>query len=138
MPFEKGRQRIEAEKLKATIGSKLSQMVHLNKSRLDYLEKFQKMIDEYNTGAINVEIFFGNLLVFAQELSEEEKRGISEQLSEEELAIFDLLTKPEMSPSPKEKKQVTKDLYREKCDVVYQHIYDSYYGLGKSIYDQAA
>jgi type I restriction enzyme R subunit len=26
------------------------------------------------------------------------------------------------------------DLYRQKCDVIYQHFYDSYFGEGKSIY----
>ena len=29
------------------------------------------------------------------------------------------------------------DLYRQKCDQVYQHIYDSYFGAGKSIYSAA-
>ena len=28
----------------------------------------------------------------------------------------------------------TKDLYQQKCDAVYQHVYDSYYGSGKSLY----
>jgi type I restriction enzyme, R subunit len=44
----------------------------------------------------------------AQELSEEEQRSISEGLSEEELAIFDLLTRPEMSLTNKEKERVKK------------------------------
>ena len=26
------------------------------------------------------------------------------------------------------------DVYKEKCEVVYQHVYDSYFGPGKSIY----
>lgn len=30
------------------------------------------------------------------------------------------------------------DHYREKCDLVYQHIYDSYYGQGRSVYSAAA
>ena len=30
------------------------------------------------------------------------------------------------------------DLYREKCDAVYQHVYDNYYGAGRSIYTAAA
>jgi len=51
----------------------------------------------------------------AQELSEEEQRSISEGLSEEELATFDLLTRPEMSLTNKEKervKKVSRDLLR--------------------------
>ena len=30
------------------------------------------------------------------------------------------------------------DLYQQKCQLVYQHVYDSYYGAGKSIYTFAA
>jgi type I restriction enzyme R subunit len=63
------------------------------KSRpMNYLEKFQQMIDGYNSGSRNVEIFFADLVEFAQELNIEDKRAISENLAEEELAIFDLLT----------------------------------------------
>jgi type I restriction enzyme R subunit len=28
----------------------------------------------------------------------------------------------------------TKELYEQKCDVVYQHFYESYIGQGKSVY----
>ena len=181
--FEKSRKRTEAEKLKSAISNKLVRMVRLNKTRTDYLEKFQRMIEEYNSGACNVELFFTKLIAFAQELNAEEKRGIAEQLSEEELAIFDLLTKPEMTLSKKEEREVKKvarellktlkreklvldwrkrqqsraavrlsveqildrlprtytpELYRQKCDVVYQHVYDSYFGQDRSIYTPAA
>ncbi|HAG80098.1 MAG TPA: hypothetical protein DCL61_02780, partial [Cyanobacteria bacterium UBA12227] len=50
---------------------------------------------------------------FAQELKVEEKRAISENLDEEELAIFDLLTKPDITLTEKEKldvKKVAKEL----------------------------
>jgi type I restriction enzyme R subunit len=67
-------------------------MLRLKKSRMNYLEKFQQMIDGYNSGSRNVEIFFADLVEFAQELNIEDKRAISENLAEEELAIFDLLT----------------------------------------------
>ena len=89
------RKRTEAEKLRAILERKLAQMVKLNHSRLDYLEKFQAMIDEYNAGSQNVETFFEELKEFAQSLSAEEQRHIREELTEEELALFDLLTKPE-------------------------------------------
>ena len=29
----------------------------------------------------------------------------------------------------------TKSEYDEKCEEVYQHVYDSYYGVGKSLYE---
>lgn len=68
------------------------------------LEKFQQIIEEYNSGAVNIEIFFDKLLAFVKKLNEEEKRGIEENLSEEELALFDLLKKPDLAR--KEVKQV--------------------------------
>ncbi len=67
-------------------------MLRLNKSRMNYLEKFQQMIDGYNSGSRNVEIFFADLVEFAQKLNIEDKRAISENWAEEELAIFELLT----------------------------------------------
>ena len=59
-------------------------------------------------GSLNVEEFFQRLLELAQQLNEEEKRGISEGLSEEELALFDILTKPEMKLTEKGRKLVKK------------------------------
>lgn len=177
--FAKSRKRVEAERLRGLINSKLAKMVRLNRSRIDYLEKFQQMIDEYNAGAINIDEFFKQLVEFAKELNQEEKRSISEQLSEEELAMFDLLTKPKMKLTSKDKKQVkkvarelletlkreklvldwrkrqqsraavmlsieytleglpesySKDTYKQKCDLVYQHVFEAYYGEGRSIY----
>ena len=67
-------------------------MLRLKKSRMNYLEKFQQMIEGYNSGSRNVEIFFADFVEFAQELNIEDKRAISEKLTEEKLAIFDLLT----------------------------------------------
>jgi type I restriction enzyme R subunit len=177
--FAKERRRIEIEKLRGAINSALEKMVRLNKTRVDYLEKFQQMIDEYNQGAANLEEFFERLLKFVNELQEEEKRGVSEGLSEEELAVFDLITKPEMKLTKKEEGQVksiarelletlkreklvldwrktqatraavrvvvedkldelpgvfTREIYTQKCNAVYQHIFESYYGEGRSVY----
>jgi len=103
--FEKGRKRTEAEKLKGALSKKLMRMVELNKIRTYLLEKFKKLIEEYNKG-LDVDKFFGELCKFVKELSKEDKRGVAEQLSEEELAIFDILTKPTPELSPKDKKQV--------------------------------
>jgi type I restriction enzyme R subunit len=180
--FAKERRRMEIEKLRGAINSALERMVRLNKTRVDYLEKFQQMIDEYNQGAANLEEFFERLLKFVKELQEEEKRGVSEGLSEEELAVFDLITKPEMKLTKKEEGQVksiarelletlkrerlvldwrktqatrasvrvavedkldelprvfTREIYTQKCNAVYQHIFESYYGEGRSVYAAA-
>ncbi|PSB44852.1 DEAD/DEAH box helicase [filamentous cyanobacterium Phorm 6] len=106
--FASGYKHTETEKLKGIISSQLTQMLRLNKSRMNYLDKFQQMIDEYNAGSRNVEIFFADLVEFAQELNIEDKRAISENLAEEELAIFDLLTKPDITLTEKEKLEIKK------------------------------
>jgi len=180
--FSKERKRVEIEKLRGAIHSALEKMVRLNKTRVDYLEKFQRMIDEYNQGAANLEEFFERLLKFVKELQEEEKRGVSEGLSEEELAVFDLITKPEMKLTKREEGQVkkvarellqtlkreklvldwrktqatraavhvvvedkldelpeifTREIYTQKCNAVFQHIFESYFGEGRSVYAAA-
>lgn len=70
------------------------------------------MIAEYNADSRNVQIFFNDLINFAQELGVEDKRAIAENLIEEELAIFDLLTKPEIKLTRQEEQEV-KQVARE-------------------------
>jgi type I restriction enzyme R subunit len=106
--FEGSRKPVEVQKLRAKLTFKLARMIQVNRTRIDFLEEFQKMIDEYNNGAINVQVFFDKLLVFAKRLDAEEKRGIAEQLTEEELVIFDLLTKPDVALNKQESGEVKK------------------------------
>ena len=93
--FNTEHKRTQAEKLKGAINRKLKEMVQLNKSRIDLQEKFEQMIAEYNEGHISEDRHFEDIFDFLNVLSEEEQRADSEELSEEELAVFDLLTKPE-------------------------------------------
>ncbi|WP_165248042.1 type I restriction endonuclease subunit R [Paludisphaera soli] len=103
--FQQGRKRTEAEKLKGAVGQKLQRMVQLNHTRADLLEKFKRLIDEYNKG-LDVDGFFEKLMSFVRELSQEDQRGVAEQLSEEELALFDILTKPDLELTDDDRKQV--------------------------------
>mgnify|MGYP000955737772 CR=1 FL=1 len=178
--FKTGRKRTVNEKLKGQVARKLMDMVRLNRTRMDYLERFREMIDAYNAGSLNAEEFFQQLMNFARSLNEEEKRAVGEQLDEEELAIFDLLTKPQIEMSGAERARVkatakellttikagklvldwrkrqqsraevrvsiekvldqglprayTPELFEQKTAAVFQHVYDSYYGDGRSVY----
>ncbi|MFM2066323.1 MAG: hypothetical protein RLZZ584_1232, partial [Pseudomonadota bacterium] len=100
--------RTEAEKLKALIEGKLAQMLAANASRMDLAEKFEQLIDAYNAGSQNIEAFFAELKDFAAKLLEEDRRAIAENLSEEELALFDILTKPEPALTQAEEAEVKK------------------------------
>ena len=64
------------------------------------------MIDEWNAGARNVDVYFQGLLAFAEMLTAEEERGLREGLSEEELAVFDLLVSADLPLSDADEKQV--------------------------------
>ncbi|HEV2161487.1 MAG TPA: type I restriction enzyme endonuclease domain-containing protein [Stellaceae bacterium] len=93
--FRKGQKRTQAQALRAQVEQKLAAMVRQNPTRADMLEKFQTMIAEYNAGSATVEQLFQQLLDFIRGMSEEDQRAAREGMNEEELAIFDLLTKPE-------------------------------------------
>jgi len=97
--------RSDIERLKNIIERRLGQMMELNMSRQDLQEKFQKLVEQYNLGAYQAEQFFIALRNFVRELDEEDKRGAREGLSEEELAIVDLLCK-EVELSEKERNKV--------------------------------
>ncbi|GGA77244.1 DEAD/DEAH box helicase [Neiella marina] len=82
----------DAERLKNIIERKLQPMMLKNKSRQDLQQKFQELIEQYNLGAYTAEEFFNVLKDFIQELDQEDKRTVREGLTEEELAVFDLMT----------------------------------------------
>ena len=104
--FKSGRKHTLNEKFKKKVARKLKAMVRLNRTRADYLCKFEEMINAYNAGSLNAEESFNQLLAFAQDLHQEEQRGVSEGLSEEELALFDLLTKPDIKISAVDRKKL--------------------------------
>jgi type I restriction enzyme R subunit len=181
--FAKGKKRTQAEKLRAALAAKVARLASLNPTRVDWAERFQQLIDEYNAGSVNVEAFFQRLIEFTKALNNEERRGLAENLNEEQLAIYDLLMRPAPELTEAERKQVKKvaesllellkreklvldwrkeqraraavrlaveeqldelpekfttELYEQKCDAVYQHVFDSYWDDGRSIYQQAA
>lgn len=106
--------RSDIERLKNIIARRLGQMMELNISRKDLQEKFQHLVEQYNLGAYQAEQFFIELRNFVLELNDEDKRGASEGLTEEELAIVDLLTK-EIELSVQERNKV-KTIARELLD----------------------
>jgi type I restriction enzyme R subunit len=169
----------DLEHLKAAVRAQLERMVRLNRTRADYLEKFQELIDSYNAGSRNIDEIFRELLDLSSILTKEQARHVRENLSEEELTIFDILTRPGPDLTDPEREEVkkvarqlldrlnellvigwrqrvgsrarvrlaiedalddglprayTKDLYATKCTAVFEHVYESYQGEGKSVY----
>ncbi|MCF8985335.1 HsdR family type I site-specific deoxyribonuclease [Pseudomonas syringae] len=86
---------VTAERVREEAENKVKKMAEANPSRVDLVGKLEKLVAEYNAGSIDAEKFFEALKEFVVALSEEEERASREGLTEEELAIFDLLTTPE-------------------------------------------
>ena len=181
--FNTEHKRVEAERLRGAINAKLTAMIRLNRSRMDYQQKFEQMIAAYNAGTVGVDNFVEELFNFANALHQEDQRASTEEFTEEELAVFDLLTQHEPHLTVPERDEVktavrkllktlkqeklgldwrkrtqstaevretvsnilddelprpyTPELFGQKSEAVYQHIYDSYYGEGRSIYTES-
>jgi len=180
---QSSKKNLELEALKAAIRAQLDKLIHLNRSRVNYLEKFEELIESYNAGSRNIEELFQELLKLSKTLNEEQQRHVRENLSEEELAVFDLLTRPGPELSTEERAEVkkvahlllervksvlvlnwrqrvqsraqvklaigdvleeglprayTKELYEGKCDKLFEHVYENYYGEDKGTYSETA
>ncbi len=98
----------DLEALKAAIQAKLAKLVQLNRTRTDFAEKFEALIESYNNGSRNIEQLFEELLKFSNSLDDEQQRHVREHLSEEELVIFDILTRPAPALSTDEREEVKK------------------------------
>jgi type I restriction enzyme R subunit len=99
---------IELEELKRAIRARLDKLILLNKSRVDYLKKFEELIESYNQGSRTVDELLDDLITLSQALTKEQDRHVREHLTEEELAIFDVLTRPGPALSPEEREEVKK------------------------------
>lgn len=84
---------IEIADLRAFIAHKLEQMLQTNTTRIDFAERLQKIIDNYNAGGSSNEQYFEELVQYTRELKAEDERHVREGLSEDELELYDLLKK---------------------------------------------
>lgn len=105
--YELENKNLQLEALKDEVEKKITEMMRKNKLRVKFMERFTKLLEMYNTGAHDIDQLFDDLVKLAKELSEEEQRAIKENLTEEELAIFDLLQKENLNPDEREKVKTT-------------------------------
>lgn len=90
-----GRKRAETERLAALLKQRAISAATLNPTRYDLVERIEELIAAYNAGSVNIDEYLKRLIELSRTLTTEEQRAVTEGLSEEELAVFDLLTKPE-------------------------------------------
>lgn len=98
----------DMEVLKAAIRSQLKTMVKLNHTRSDFQDKFEDLIETYNNGSRNIEDLFDELVKLSKSLTSEQQRHVRENMTEEELVILDILTRPSPVLSPLERNEVKK------------------------------
>lgn len=108
--------------LEEVILLKLNQMVFGNPNRIDYYEHYQQIITDYNSeqDRTKIEKTFMDLMNLANSLDEEEQRYVREGFnSDEELSMYDMLFKDNLSPNDIKKiKEVAVDLlYKVKSKI---------------------
>ncbi len=82
--------------------------MRLNRTRTDFAQKFEELIESYNAGSRSIEELFEELLKLSQSLTDEQERHVRENMTEEELVLFDILTRPAPELSPEERAEVKK------------------------------
>ena len=99
--------------IREIVEEKLAQMLARNPSRMDYQQKYEEIVADYNRekDRVTVEETFRRLTELIEELDAEQRRAVEEGLSEDELALFDLLKKEDLGRAARERvKQASRDL----------------------------
>ena len=93
---------------------RIAKMLAANPSRINFYEKYQQIISDYNNeqDRVTIEKTFEELMKLSHDLEDEEKRYIREGFeNDEQLSLFDVLIKDNLSKDEIRKlKKVAKDL----------------------------
>lgn len=101
------------EDIRQIVEEKLAQMLAANPLRMNYEKKYQEIIAAYNQDKdrATVEDTFAKLMDLANSLDDEQRRAVEEGLSEDQLALFDLVQRADLSKVDRERiKQASKEL----------------------------
>lgn len=94
---------IEITEMRSFIENKLRQMMEQNHTRIDFAQKLQEIIDEYNSGGSSTDNYMDELIKFTRGMKEEDERHIREGLSEDELELYDTLRKDKLTKAEEQK-----------------------------------
>lgn len=102
------------KELDELIRMRLDKMLRENPKRVDYYERYQKIIEEYNQDQdrANIEKVFMELMDLASSMNQEEQRYVREGFtSDEELSVYDMLFDENLSKEDiKKMKKIAVDL----------------------------
>lgn len=111
--------RSESERLAALLRARAEAGATINPTRLEFVERIETLIAEYNAGSLNIDEYLRRLISLSKDLTDEEQRAVTEGMTEQELAIFDLLTKPEPSLTDEER-----TIVKESAKRLLSHLHD--------------
>src|SRR6185436_9817943 len=114
-----GRKRAETDRLAALLRQRAVGAATRNPTRFDLVERIEELIADYNAGSLNIDEYLRRLIELSQTLTDEEQRSVSEGLTEAELAIFDLLTRPEPALTDAER-----DVVKASAKRLLAHLHD--------------
>ncbi len=106
--FKDGKKKATLESIKVRLANKIQIMTRKNPLNINYREKFEKLIAEYNEGILSVDEIFEALRILSNELNKEEVRHEDLNLTEEELTIFDMLNRPGIDHADEKKETFKK------------------------------
>ena len=106
---------LEIDNLREYIEKVLKQMINKNTTRVKFSERYRHIIDQYNAGGTENQDYYEKLLQLIEELKGEQSRSSDMGLEEEELEIYDLLTKERKLTKAEEQKVIlaAKNLYQK-------------------------
>ncbi|MGO8420960.1 type I restriction endonuclease subunit R [Rhizobium ruizarguesonis] len=99
--------------IRAIVEQKLAEMLARNPTRMDFQRKYEDIVADYNSekDRTAIEETFRRLVELVQNLDEEQERAAKENLSDEELAMFDLLKRDDLSKADRERvKQASREM----------------------------
>jgi type I restriction enzyme R subunit len=114
-----GRKRAETDRLAALLKQRAIHAARRNPTRHELVERIEELIAQYNADSVNIDEYLRRLIALSQDLSAEEHRAVIEDMTEEELAIFDLLTQPEPVLDDEQR-----DLVRASAKRLLAHLHD--------------
>ena len=113
--FAKSKERnLILKDIQELLQERIALMLAQNPGRINFYEKYQEIIREYNQeqNRVNIEQTFEELMQLSQQLTEEEKRYVREGFeNDEQLSMYDVLMKEDLSKEDiKKLKKVAVDL----------------------------
>ena len=95
-------QRLRLKDLESLIADRINRMMAVNPTRVDFYQRYMKIIEEYNADQDRsaIEKAFMDLMDLARKMTEEEQRYIREGFaSDEELSVYDILFSESLTKS---------------------------------------